>query len=207
MKARSLLLIVLLLSIVAVVVPQTSQKVQYAHAAVFSLASFNELGALMQQGKPIILEIWNPSCPHCQRMVAPVEQFSVNYPDIIFANMDIENPAVFPILQGIPTPTFALIENGHIVDHTSGESQQGLMTLVNEASGGSASGSSTDNSGSSTDNSGSSTDNSGSSSSSSCPSSLMAQFNMHPVDFPVEPGPPPGYNNCNGPMQNQGPVQ
>ena len=106
--------------------------------AVFSLASINELVPLLRQGNPIILEIWNPSCPHCQRMVAPFEQLSVNYNDIIFANIDIESPDVYPILQGMPVPTFVLIENGHIVDHTVGESQEGLMTLVNEASGGSS---------------------------------------------------------------------
>lgn len=97
------------------------------------LSTQKELDAVFSKNKkPVVLEFFSPSCPHCQAMKPIVQELAQELDDIVIAQADINTAQALTDAYAIRRlPTFVLFEAGKEKARTSGSmSKQELAEFV-----------------------------------------------------------------------------
>ena len=88
-----------------------------ANATVITVDNFQD--AVVNAGKPAILDFWATWCPHCKRIAPAYDKFAAEYGDkMVVGKVDTdEDPAIAQKYQIEYLPTFVLLDaEGNVID-------------------------------------------------------------------------------------------
>jgi len=98
-----------------------------------NVTDFELRSILDNTDKPVFIDFWAEWCGPC-RMVAPiVNELSVEYTDITFVKVDIDQNKEFATMYGVRSiPTFIVIKNNDLIMRHSGATPKSfLVTKLN----------------------------------------------------------------------------
>lgn len=97
------------------------------------LGTMGELGALLQSAgdKFVVLDVFTTWCGPCKMMAPKFIQMASQYPDVLFAKIDMDANAQLSTLYKIEgVPTFIFFRHGSQVDIFSGADERRIRTTV-----------------------------------------------------------------------------
>eukprot|EP01025_Chloroclados_australasicus_P012681 TRINITY_DN1594_c0_g1_i1.p2 TRINITY_DN1594_c0_g1~~TRINITY_DN1594_c0_g1_i1.p2 ORF type:complete len:118 (-),score=22.84 TRINITY_DN1594_c0_g1_i1:283-636(-) len=84
-----------------------------------------------EQGKPVIVDFSAVWCGPCNLIAPKYEQFSVDYDDVVFLKVDVDQVGEVASQCGISAmPTFQVFVNGEKVDEVVGAAEEKLKALI-----------------------------------------------------------------------------
>lgn len=114
---------------------QSSQQKQQSAGSITAITRKNELNALLtKETRPILLEFYSPTCPHCQAMQPIVHEIAGELSSIAIAQADSNKSSSLTqefTVKGLPT--FIIIVDKKEKARKSGEmSKQELLNFIKE---------------------------------------------------------------------------
>ena len=71
-----------------------------------------QLEQLKKEGKNILLDLYGVWCGPCRQLMPKLEQLEINYTNVIFAKMDIEENMIYVTNMGVKSVPTVIIYSG-----------------------------------------------------------------------------------------------
>jgi len=103
-----------------------------SHGNVIVIKSSDEFNKRIKQATGLVVVDWSASwCGPCKRIMPTVAQYSVDFPDTLFLNVDVDDQADLAAKYDIRAmPTFMFFKNGQLHDKMQGADSVKLGELI-----------------------------------------------------------------------------